>query len=68
MNFEINVRAMMTAYYTGSGGEDIANCGSFFGIPGGKSWERAFTRHSPKMCKLILSVVDEVMDHSPKGK
>ncbi len=54
MDFEINVRAMMAAYYTGSGGEDIANCVPFLGIPGGKYWECVFTHHSPKMCKLIL--------------
>ena len=66
MDFEINARAMMAAYYYGTCGEGISNIGSFLGVPSGKSWERSFSRHSPKMCKLILSIVDEIIDNSLK--
>ena len=36
---EINLRAMMAAFYCGTSGQDIAKALSFIGIPGGKSWE-----------------------------
>ena len=68
MEFEVNVRAMMSSFYGGTGGADIANIASFFGVPGGKSWERAFSRHSPSMCKLITSVVNGVMEASLKNE
>ena len=68
MEFEVNVRAMMSSFYGGTGGQDIANFGSFLGVPGGKSWERAFSRHSPSMCKLIISVISDVMHASLKAE
>ena len=52
---------MMAAFYCGTGGADIAKAVSFLGIPGGKSWEKAFVRHSPKMCDIISSVVNGVI-------
>ena len=58
VDYEINLRAMMAAFYCGTGGADIAKALSFIGIPSGKSWEQAFTRHSPKMCEIISSVVN----------
>ena len=62
MEFEVNVCAMMASFYLGTGAVDTAEYGSFFGVPGGESWERAFSRHSPSMCKLIISVVNGVID------
>ena len=64
VDYEINLRAMMAAFYCGTGGQDIAKALSFLGIPGGKSWEQAFTRHSPKMCDIISSVVNGVIRQS----
>ena len=61
MDFEVNVRTMMAAFYCGTGAKDIAHCTSFLGVPGGKSCERSFSRHSPKMCKLITSVINGVI-------
>ena len=58
---EINLRAMMSAYYTGTGGFDIGNVTAFLGIPGGKSWERTYHRHSPSMTKLIMKVAEDAM-------
>ena len=57
---------MMAAFYCGTGAEDIAKCGSIFGIPGGKSWERAFSRYSPKLCRTITTVVKEIMRNTLK--
>lgn len=59
--FDINLRAMMAAFYCGTGGADIAKAISFLGVPGGKSWERAFVRQSPKTCNIISSVVNGVI-------
>ena len=59
---------MMTAFYCGTGCDDIANCGSFLGVSGGKSWGRSFSRQSPKMCKLILSIVNGVIEDSLKDE
>ena len=58
VDYEINLRDMMAAFYCGTSGADIAKALSFLGIPGGKLWEQAFTRHSPKMCEIISSVVN----------
>ena len=51
----------MSAYYTGTGGLDIGNVSAFFGIPGGKSWERTYHRHSPSMTKHIMKVAEDAM-------
>ena len=58
VDYEINLRAMMAAFYCGTDGQDIAKALSFLGILGGKSWEQVSTRHSPKMCEIISSVVN----------
>ena len=52
---------MTAAFNCGTGAEDIAHCASFLGVPGGESWERSFSRYSPKFCMLIISVVNGVI-------
>ena len=64
VDYEINLRAMMAAFYCGTGAADIAKAISFLGLPGGQSFERSFSNHSPKLCKLITSVVDEIVKMS----
>ena len=54
----------MADFYCGTGGQDIAKALSFLGILSGKSWEQALTRHSPKMCDIISSVVNKVIRKS----
>ena len=68
IDYEINLRAMMAAFYCGTGAADIAKAISFLGLPGGKSFERSFSNHSPKMCKLITSVVNGVVRSSLKAE
>jgi len=58
---EINIRAMMSAFYIGTGGFDIGNVTAFLGIPGGKSWERTYHRHSSSMTKHIMKVAEDEM-------
>ena len=68
VDYEINLRAMMAAFYCGTGADDIAKATSFIGIPGGKSWERSFSNYSPRMCSLIISVVNGVIKSSLEGE
>ena len=35
----INIRAIMAAFYCGTGAGDFGNVASFLGASGGKSWE-----------------------------
>ena len=39
LDFEINIRAMLTAFYLGTGELDIGGYASFLGLPGGRGWE-----------------------------
>ena len=66
MDYAVNVRAVLASFYIGTGGMDIGLASLCQGIAGGKSWERTFTRHSPKVCKAILRVVDECLDANLK--
>ena len=59
---------MMAVFYYGTGGADIVKTTLFIKISGGKSWERSFSNHSPKMCKLIISVVNGAMSKSLEGE
>ena len=61
MDYAINVRAIISSFYVGTGGLDIGLGHSCLGIRGGKNWEKVFTRHSPTVCGAILNVVDEVI-------
>ena len=52
---------MQAEFYCGTGAAGIAKAISFLGLSGGKSWEKSFSNHSPKLCKLITSVVNGVL-------
>ena len=58
----------MASFYCGTDAADIAKTTSFIGIHGGKSWERSFSNHSPKMCSLIASVVNGAINSSLEGE
>ena len=62
LNYELNVRAIMASFYCGTGGNDIAKAASFLGVPGGKSWERSFSRHSPQVSSIIGEVTTKLID------
>ena len=66
LDYEINVRAIVASFYIGTGGMDIGLVGSCLGLKGGKSWEKTFTRHSPKICKAIRKVVNKTIDANLK--
>ena len=42
LEYELNIRAMMSAFYIGTGGFDVGELIGMFGLPGGKCWERQF--------------------------
>ena len=58
----------MAAFYCDTGAAGIDQAISFLGLPGGKSWEKSFSNHSPKMCELIISVVNRVVKRSLEGE
>ena len=53
---EINVKAMLSAFYMGTCGFDVGLFASFFGIPGGCYFERNFSRHSPSVADEIIAI------------
>ena len=62
MDYAVNVRAILSLFYIGTGGMDIGLVNSCQGIAGGKSWERSFYNHSPEICKSIMDVVNVTLD------
>ena len=66
MDYAVNVRAILASFYIGTGGMDIGLVNSCQGIAGGKSWEKNFSTHSPKVCKAIMNVVDESLEANLK--
>ena len=49
------------AFYLGTGGYNIGAMACFLGLPGGRSWERTFHRHSKKIHTKIISVTNSIM-------
>ena len=66
MDYSVNVRAVLASFYIGTGGMDIGLVNSCQGIAGGKSWEKTFYNHSPKICKGIINVVNATLDANLK--
>ena len=58
MDYSVNIRAVLSSFYVGTGGLDIGLIHSAQGIQGSENWEKTFTRHSPTICKAIIKVVD----------
>ena len=65
-DYEINVRGIIASLYIGTGGMDIGLVASCLGLKGGKYWERTFTRHSKKICKSIMKVVNKTVNANLK--
>jgi len=66
LSYQVNIRAMLLTFYCGTGGFDVGSFVSFFGIPGGGSWERTFHRKSGVVHKIILDLCDLVLAESLK--
>ena len=61
MDYELNIRAMLYTFFHGQGGCETASQASFLGIPGGKSWERTFHRHSDLFHKKMLDLCGSII-------
>ena len=66
MDYSVNIRAVISSFYVGTGGLDIGLINSAQGIKGGENWEKTFTCHSPVVCKAIIKVVDYTIVDSLK--
>ena len=55
MAYQLNVRAMLSAFMNGTGGADITRTLTLMGL-GGKGFERSFYRHSRFMHEIIMRV------------
>ena len=61
LNYDTNIRACLAAFYIGTGGYDIGSVASFLGVPGGRSFERTFHRHSRTLHSTIMGICKDVM-------
>ena len=66
VDYAVNVRAILSSFYIGTGGMDIGLVNSCQGIAGGKSWEKMFYNHSPKIYMAIMNVVNGTLDANLK--
>lgn len=65
---EVNIRAVLSAFYIGTGGGDVSKVLGMLGVGGSLSFERNFTNHSPKISKIIREVCDNLIYHSFVGE
>ena len=56
-----NIRAVLSAFYIGTGGGNVAKVLGMLGVGGALSFERNFTNHSPKVSKVIRKVCDSLI-------
>ena len=54
MQCEINIQAMLVAYYMGTGGSTVGAFASFFGLSGGITWEMTKARFSKEIQPAII--------------
>ena len=64
LEYELNIRAMMSAFYIGTGGFDIGELVGMFGLPGGTGWERTHSRHTPFLNDIIIRLAETMMEES----
>lgn len=64
LEYQINIRGIMAAFYIGTGGFDIGEFIGMFGLPGGIGRERQFHRHSPFLDQIVIDLADKMMKKS----
>ena len=64
LEYELNIRAMMSAFYIGTGGFDIGVLVGMFGLPGGTYRERTHSRHTPFLNEIIINLAEKMMKES----
>ena len=65
-DYVVNLRAIISSFYVGTGGLDIGLMHSAQGIAGGENWEKPFTKFSPIVCKAIINIVDKIIEENLK--
>lgn len=63
-DYEVNIRSILSSFYVGTGVLDIGLLNSCQGITGSENWERSYTRHVKPICKVIISVINEITEES----
>ena len=58
---EVNIRAVLSAFYIGTGGGDVSKVLGMLGVGGSLSFERNFTKYSPKISKIVREVCDKLI-------
>ena len=66
MDYSVNIRAVLSSFYVGTGGLHVGLIKSAQGIAYGENWEKTFTRHSPAICQSIIKVVDGSIEDTLK--
>ena len=61
LKYDLNSRAILTLFYVGTGSFDVGGFASFFALPGDRSWEISFHRHSSRINDIVVSVAATVM-------
>ena len=59
---------MLTAFYLSTGGLDIGGYASFFGLPGGRGWERLLHRNSPQVHTIVITVATSILEEAMIGE
>jgi len=59
--YQLNIRVALASFYLDTGGYDIGALTFFLGIPGGRSWERTFHRHSELIHDTVMYVADDII-------
>ena len=67
-DYTVNIRAILSSCYAGTGCLDIGLINSCQCIAGSENWERSYTRHSKPIYKAIIKVTDEIIDESLNEK
>ena len=58
---EINVRGILAVFHISAAGYDVDKLMSMMGIEGANSFERNFSRHSPKTSAVIRDICENIM-------
>jgi len=68
LEYDPNIRAILTSFYLGTGGVDVGGFTSFVGLPSGRSWEKFFHRHSSKIKDVVIYVTATVIQEAVVGE
>ena len=59
--YELNIKAMMSDFYIGTGGFDIGVIVGMFGLPGGTGWECQHSSHTPLLNDITIDLAENIM-------